>query len=77
MFGAWRTKSKEIWEAHLMVDHPAGAYSSNQYITRDDVHTDPVIVHYIGHNLLHPATWDFAWVRHRVRISHIYETHMD
>jgi hypothetical protein len=25
-----------------VVDHPAGDYSPNQYITRDDVHTDPV-----------------------------------
>jgi hypothetical protein len=46
MFSAWRTKSK-IWEAQLAID-PAGTTSS-LYITRDDVHTDPVTVHYLGH----------------------------
>ena len=35
MFGALENKVREIWEAHLVVDHPAGVYSSNQYITRD------------------------------------------
>jgi hypothetical protein len=44
MFSAWRARSKEIWGPQLMVDHPAGGYSPNQYITRDDVHTDPVSV---------------------------------
>lgn len=24
IFSAWRTKSNEVWEAHLVVDHPAG-----------------------------------------------------
>ena len=37
---------------------PCRDHFSNQYITRDDVRTDPVIVPYLGHDLLHHrATW--------------------
>jgi hypothetical protein len=76
MFSAWRTKSKEIWEAQLVVDHPAGDYSPNQYVTRDDVHTEPVTVHYLDHNLLHPRghLGQLLGVHHRVTR---FETHMD
>lgn len=63
-----------------ITDHPAADYSRNQYITRDDVHTDPVTMYlvmtYLGHNLLHPRG-TIARVHHQDGISHIYETHMD
>lgn len=58
MFSAWRTKSKRNLGAQLVVDHPAGDYSPNRYITRDDVHTDPVTCTTL---VITPSTLGATW----------------